>query len=261
MSKVQSLREFVAARAERKALAAERVGLSIGTDEKPRDVILNPCEMIATKLEADGFTFQRSGPKLKRSNSDLTFEIYFQSDRHNAAGQRAAVWIHGGVRSATLKNWRRAHPMPWGGWDGPDAGLVTGGQIGNLAAEPTWLEWDFADKSRRAHEIADAVNAIRRILLPFFDLFAEPAEAIAALIRHPVLGPSSLLEYAVAALGHEAAEGIGRALLKGSQQIQRPFEAFAAEFRENGPPRFIGNRAADLAAVAVAAGLDLSPRG
>ena len=260
MGKARSISEAIVATAKQKAEAARARRHPVPETDKPREVILGACEAIAEALEGDGFTFRRSGPKLTRADGDLVFEIYFQSDRNNIAGRRAAVWIHGGVRSAALGKWRRARPVPWGVSDGPDVGLVTGGQIGNLTSKPAWLEWDFADASRRADEIADAVAAIRHILLPFFALFADPACVIDSLCHNPALRQSSLLEYAVAILGREAAEAAGRKLLDGDPQLRRSFEGFAAQFRENGLPRFIGNQMSDLAAVALADGLDLSRR-
>jgi hypothetical protein len=261
MGKSLSAADAILAGARNKAQAARARSQSDSTAEKPRDVILGACEAIAAALEGDGFAFLRSGPKLKRADGDLTFQIFFQSDRNNMAGRRAAVWIHAGVRSATLGHWRRAHPMPWGGGDGPDAGLVAGGQIGNLTTGPNWLEWDFADRSGRAAEIDDAIATIRRIVLPFFALFANPARAVETLIHRPVLRQCSLLEYAVAVLGREAAEAAGRAFLAGDSQLRERFEGASAAFREHGLPRFIGSQWSDLAALAVAADLDLSPRG
>jgi hypothetical protein len=148
MSKSLSFNGAILATAKQKRDAAQARS-SPAAAEKPRDVILRACEMIAGQFKEDGFSFVRSGPKLKRVHRDRVFSILFQSDRNNFAGKRAAVWIHAGVQNA-----------------GSD--FIAGGQIGNLLPEPAWMEWDFADESARDREIDDAVAAIRRIILPFF---------------------------------------------------------------------------------------------
>ena len=152
MSKSLSIDEVILATAKQKHDAAQARS-SNAPAEKPRDVILRACEAIAEKLKVDGFSFVKSGPKLKRVHCDRVFSIMFQSDRNNIAGKRAAIWIHAGVQNAGSTT------------------FIAGGQIGNLLPEPTWMEWDFADESARDREIDDAVAAIRRIILPFFATF------------------------------------------------------------------------------------------
>jgi hypothetical protein len=152
MSKSLSFGDVIVATAKQKRDAA-RARWSLVDADKPRDVILRACEMIADQLRDDGFSFVKSGPKLKRVDGDHVFSILFQSDRNNIAGRRAAVWIHAGVQ-----NKGRAE-------------FIDGGQIGNLVPQKTWMEWDFADESARQSEINDAVAAIKRIILPFFAQF------------------------------------------------------------------------------------------
>ncbi|MBO9526880.1 MAG: hypothetical protein J7517_12220 [Sphingobium yanoikuyae] len=43
--------------------------------EKPREIILTACSAIADQLSKDGFSFLKSGPKLKRKARDLTRNI------------------------------------------------------------------------------------------------------------------------------------------------------------------------------------------
>lgn len=152
MPKSLSAFDAIMATAKQKHDAAKARSLPL-TAEKPRDVILRACETIAGQLKKDGFSFVKSGPKLKRVQGDRVFSILFQSDRNNIAGRRAAVWIHAGVQNVG------------------SATFIAGGQIGNLLPEPTWMEWDFADDKARESEIEDAVAAIRRIILPFFAQF------------------------------------------------------------------------------------------
>jgi hypothetical protein len=144
------------ATAEQKRGAASARSSPVAAD-KPKDVILRACEAIADQLREDGFSFVKSGLKLKRIRADHVFTIRFQSDRSNVAGRRAAVWIHAGVQEVGSTS------------------FIAGGQIGNLLPEATWMEWDFADEEARGSEINDAVAAIRRIVLPFFAPFENRA--------------------------------------------------------------------------------------
>lgn len=152
MAKLLSITEAIVATAKQKRDAAQARS-SPENAEKPRDLILRACEKIADQLRGDGFSFVKSGPKLKRVHEDLVFTIMFQSDRNNIAGRRAAVWIHAGVQKK----------------GSPD--FIDGGHIGGLNQQQTWMEWDFADEHTRENEINDAVAAIKRIILPFFAQF------------------------------------------------------------------------------------------
>lgn len=196
---------------------------------------------------------------MKRVREDLTFAIRFQSDRNNIAGHRAAVWIHCGVSSRRLAEWRRRHPDAWIRREGPEAGWIVGAQIGNLGPSPCWMEWDFADKATRESQVDDAVAAIRRIILPFFARFDDPAGAVADLVHDPgteMLQPS-ILEYALSSLGREAAEAAGRSCLESSPVIRSQFDAAWAEFKAKGLPGYRSTLGSDLAALAIITGLDL----
>lgn len=125
--------------------------------EAPRDVILRSCQAIANELKEDGFSFVKSGPRLKRVRGGRVFTIAFQSDRNNIAGRRAAVWIHAIVDEVG------------------SGARIAGSQIGNLLAERVWMEWDFANEASRVTEISDAVLAVRQIILPFFATFENEA--------------------------------------------------------------------------------------
>ena len=153
MSKSLSFGAAIVATAKQKRDAALARSSPLGA-EKPGDVILRTCEAIADRLKGDGFSFVKSGRTLKRVRGDLVFLIWFQSDRNNIAGRRAAVWIHAGVKKRGGR-------------------FIDGGQIGNLLPQKTWMEWDFADETAREGEIDDAVAAIKRIILPFFARFDD----------------------------------------------------------------------------------------
>lgn len=257
MARVRSFSEVIAATAQQKCEAAQTRGHGASDAEKPRDVILAACEAIGDALRSEGFSFQRTGPNLKRVNGDLVFQIHFQSDRNNIAGRRAAVWIHGGVSSRALAKWRRVHPNVLIRRSGPGTGGVAGGQIGNLTEPFGWMEWDLADEADRQGQIADAVGSIRQILLPFFALFDDPATAVNALILDRNPWQSSLVEYALCRLGKVAAEAAGRAYLHANPGARNRFEEAHLAYAVDGLPRPTRNFDDRLAAVAVGAGLDL----
>lgn len=45
--------------------------------------------------EAFGFEYSKSGQHARWRSGVFTFEIMFQSDQHNVAGERVGLWIHG----------------------------------------------------------------------------------------------------------------------------------------------------------------------
>ncbi len=99
MSKSLSIGDVIVATAKQKRDAA-KARLSSAVAEKPKDVILRACETMADQLKDDGFSFVKSGPKLKRVHGDHVFSVMFQSDRNNIAGRRAAIWIYAGVQNS-----------------------------------------------------------------------------------------------------------------------------------------------------------------
>jgi hypothetical protein len=121
------------------------------------------------------------------------------------------------------------------------------------------MEWDFANQDTRQSEVDDAIGAIRRIILPFFALFEDPPGAVELLIQRPALWPTSLIQYAQVAVGHEAAEAIGHKFLKCNPAIRERFDEALARFKRNGLPPYHSDIGSDLAAIAIANGLDFMP--
>lgn len=262
MAKSQTFADKLVATGLQKFKAAQSRSTPSDGTEKPRDVILAAIGEIASTLAEDGFSYRKSGPSLKRSHGDFTFSISFQSDRNNIAGERAAVWIHASVHSKDLAAWRQDNRRPFHGamLEGPDAGRVFGSQIGNLLPNESWMEWDFADPAKRHAEIENATLAIRRIVLPIFAEFAEPETAIRKLMPEIVWGQTSLIEYALAVSRPDLAEEAGQSFLKTNPIIQKRYEAALSELRRDGLPSCVGDLGRDIAAVAIANGLNLSPR-
>lgn len=260
MAKSLSFHEHLIATAKQKAEAAKARVHSNPNAIKPKDAIFEACAMMGDRLKGDGFTFLKSGPRLKRVQGDIAQEIRFQSDVNNIAGRRAAVWIHAAVSSRKLAQWRSAHPSNWVRLEGQYAGRIVGAQIGNLTTPHRWMEWDFADEAKRQGLVNDAVEAIHQIILPFFALFEDPGGSIEALIHYDLPWQVSLLEYALSTLGKEAAERFGRTVLQQNALVREHFETAFAEFTKSPPPRIRAQFGRDLAALAVEANLDLTRR-
>jgi hypothetical protein len=108
---------------------------------------------------------------MSKNSGDFIFEISFQSSHYNTAGQSVAIWIHGNVWSNAMKRWRSKNKTLVG-----DSRYVGGGQIGNLIKPASWLEWNVAVSELREHKIQKAVDAVRNIALPYFNLFEDVSQ-------------------------------------------------------------------------------------
>lgn len=143
-----------------------------------KEVYLRSCEAIANAFASNGYRFSKSGPHFTRKAGDFLYRVSFQSSRNNVAGEYVALWIHANVASSTLKKWRITNRSIRGPYD-----FVAGGQIGNLAEHPSWLEWNLADPASREAEVQSAIRTIRELALPYFAEFVEPAKISAKLLR------------------------------------------------------------------------------
>ncbi|MDE1145934.1 MAG: hypothetical protein PW843_04835 [Azospirillaceae bacterium] len=259
MAKSQSHLEALHATARHKADAAKARAQPDHSAEKPKDVILAACAQIGERLASKGFVFLKSGPTLKRTDDDLTFTIQFQSDHNNVAGKRAAVWIHAMVLSRKLAEWDKRHPKPWNHDPRPSGPtIVAGGQIGNLTSPPGWMEWNFADAVTRQDVIDDAVTSIETLALSFFALFGDPAGNMADIAARQLVSLKPL-EYAMATLGREAAEAVGRSYLMRHPQLTASFSQALIEFQQGASlPTALGHMARDLATLAFIHDLDLT---
>jgi hypothetical protein len=193
---------------------------------------------------------------VKRSG-DFTYEISFQQDRYNYAGGRVAVWTHAMIGSLKLRGWRTENRPPWIEPGYPFAGFA-GGQIGNLRAPRTWMEWDFADPTSREATVRDLISAIRQIILPFFARFSDPGSVMEEFDEdEELLAPTWAIEFAHAHFGHEGADRVARMILAKQPGMIEPFLEAVELYRREGIPRArSGYGARDLAATAVFLGLD-----
>lgn len=255
MADPRSFADLVVATARQKLAAANARQNPDVAAEKPREAIFDGLQMVGDAIAADGFSFIRSGPKFSRKSSDLTFEIIVQSDRNNVAGQRAAIWVHVGVYSKCLTAWRKIHPSDWIRPKAPFPIPVFGNQLGYLCDPAGWVEWDFADKTKRRSVADDLVTSIRAGAYLLFETLHGPAEGVAALSDQDHPPPEGILSYLLS-LGHVnlATDSLQNYLEK-RPKFQRDFEKFYNQFSEMGVPSHRTTIPHDLAAFAVATGL------
>ena len=173
--------EDTAVRKQRAATARREHANSI--KDSPKDVYLSACARIAEAFVPDGYRFAKSGPHLTRKAGPFAFTVSFQSSRHNIAGQHVALWIHANVKSPVLKKWRVTNQAV-----GRVDDFTAGGQIGNLIANHSWMEWELANRDEREMQIADAVETIRKIVIPYFELFEQTTQLCDHLQDHDLPG-------------------------------------------------------------------------
>lgn len=175
----KDFQEVVADIADRKRYsAATRSDRNRTSVETPREIYLAGCEAIANVLQDDGYKYVPSGQKLRRKTRDFIFQVSFQSSHLNIRGKVVVLWVHGYVFSPVLKKWRVNSAAR------NNSDFVAGGQIGNLVAEASWLEWNLAQTASRDRQIASAVATIKQLAYPYFAIF----EDIPVLVRRLVAG-------------------------------------------------------------------------
>lgn len=254
--KNMSFEETIRNTAQQKADAAcaRAKGAPAGV-ERPRDVFLMSCEEIARGLAPFGYAWKKSRKTAVREAGDFRFEVSFQANRNNVAGQLVAVWIHAVVCSNRLREWRGTHLE-----EAEPTDYVGGGQIGNLQPNQSWMEWNLANPGRRAAVIADAVSAIRQIAFPFFALF-ENLPALITFLRSNSHIPGMDVEAAIRFLhcfsDPASAEEAGKAFLKERPEFLPKYKREVISPRTD--PIGGGTYALRLALLARRLGLDFTP--
>jgi hypothetical protein len=197
----------------------------------PRAIYLEACAAVGRHLSGRGFRYVRSGPRASRQDGDLTFEVQCQSSHHNVVGAQVTLWLHAHVKSQRLHDWRAAqgaaHP----------ADYIGGGQLGNLRSEPSWLTWDLSEEATRAATVVNAIDAIERLAIPFFERFRSMGELAAALARAPVPGlePHAAVELMLCFVGRDAARDAAAGYLASRPDLHDAFREALAQ-RTADPP-------------------------
>ncbi len=253
--KEMSFWEVITDTARQKAEAAR--GHARGTPpgvERPRDVFLAACEQIAKALEPQGYVWTKSQKAATRKAGDLRLQVWFQPSHNSIAGKRVTIWIHALVLSPRMKQWRKTHLE-----EAYATGYVAGGQIGNLVPERSWMQWDVADPGQRQGVIADAIDAVRAIALPYLARF-EDLPALVATLRHselPEMSISAAIEFLHCFADKDSAEQCGKAFLRRNPEFVADYRREVLSLTPNVIGR--GTYSQRLAVLARMLGLDFTP--
>lgn len=246
--------DLVAATARQKIAASQARNNPNAMAEKPREAIFDALHMVGNAIASDDFAFVPSGPKFARRHGDFTFEITIQSDRNNVAGQRAAVWVHAAVYSKSLTAWRKKHSSEWIRPKAPYPLALFANQLGYLCDPYAWLEWDFADKTKRGSVAEQLIASIRTGAYSLFSTFEGPIQDIASIADHDWSPPEGILSYLLSSGHTDLADKILRHYLEKRPDFRHQFEQLYRQFTEQGLPSYRTSIPHDLAAFAVATG-------
>jgi hypothetical protein len=228
----RSIADFIADVAYRKRRAAlARFAATQTGLETPRDVYLAACASIGAHLEESlGFKFAKSGPHSRKRSSEFTFQIGFQSSRHNIAGEHVNLCIHGNVWSARIKKWREEQVFLH------SSDYVAGGQIGNLQADHCWLDWELGDPHKRDETIRDAIKAIEELAFPYFAKFEELPSLFRFLVERdlPAMTIDRVVEFLMCFADQPTARLAATNFLKRRPDLVRAYQVEYERYAELG---------------------------
>ncbi len=224
--------------------------------ESSREVFIASCGKIAASLRADGFSYAQSGPRLARKIGDFTTRVSFHTSPLNVSGELVELWIQANVYSRRLALWRAAQPRPLRTDD-----AVTGGQLGNLLPQASWMEWNLAHHATREEQITDAVTTIRQIAFPFFAQFEDVSALCSRLVKSdlPSFEMPVPIEFLLCFAGRTEAEVCLHRFLQQHPDIQAEFRDELKRVRKSGLPEARHSGHAVVLAYATYA-YDLTPR-
>lgn len=258
MAKIRSLTEMISSTATDKLATARARQTPDNTAEKPRTAILDALKFIESAIASDGYAFSANSMKFSKKQGDFTYEISFQSDRNNAAGQRAAVWTHTLVHSRICTTWSRRHSSDWIRPATSFQPAIFVSQLGYLCKPAGWMEWDFADHTTRHPVAGDLLACIRERAYPVFATFEAGADKIAQLIDRGLTSPEPILRYLLSAGHHDLAKQSFNRYLQERPDLQVDFQRLRMEFETKGIPGYRSGEAHNLAGFAVATGFPWS---
>jgi hypothetical protein len=255
MAVLRSIASLFAATARQKDAAARARQNPDLAAEKPSEAILSALEVIGGAISADGYVFVPSGPKFVRKHGDLKFEIRVQSDRNNIAGERAAIWVHVAIRSHSASAWRRKHSNEWIRSNAPSSYAIFGAQIGNLGEPSSWVEWDFADVTKRQSVVDDLVGVIRARAYTLFAAFDGEIDDTVTLFDNPSFHPEGLISYYMSKGNIILAERALQRYLDDRPQLKDGFDDYHQLYLQDKLPDSVSSIQQGLAAFVVATGL------
>lgn len=202
------------------------------SDEHPREVYVAACRMVASEFDSRGFRFAKSGPHMSRQADSFKFVVSFGSSPYNTAGVSVAIDVAAHVHSKALRAWRKTRGLP-----GDD--YLAAGNLGNLRKETKWLRWDVGRPEDRDDTIAEIVEAIEAIALPYFDQFEDERRLVSLLEAGglPGLEGLSAVEWLLMNERESSARRHGQALLSANERLRRRYMREVNRYREEGTDR------------------------
>lgn len=240
--------------AEKRDAAVARARGRDSTAEPSSDVYEASCAEIASHFSSLGFRYAKSGPHFSKRSGDFTFKVSFQSSYHNIPGRHVALRVAANVASRSLKAWRAQHPHPFRNGD-----FVAGGLLGNLLDDHPYIEWDLGGRRKRTRVVADIVEGIQTIALPYFERFSDPVALASWLRSHelPAIWVGDSVEFVGFYSDLDSASEVAGGFLRRRPELVPEFNAARRQFSERGFPAHLPTKHAEqLAWVVVAYGLN-----
>lgn len=229
---IRSISDFVSdiAYRKRRAAVARFAGTAPGL-ESTRDVYRAACASIGSHLEDSfGFKYAKSGPHARRRSGDFTFQVGFQSSVHNVPGQHVNLNVCASVGSDRIKKWRESQGLPHA------MEIFAGGQIGNLQANPCWLDWELADAGSRDEVIRDVIGTIEELAFRYFARF-EDLPSLFELLAHedlPAMTMDRVVEFLMCFADPSRARLAAANFLKRRPDLVRAYRRDYGRYAERG---------------------------
>jgi hypothetical protein len=242
----KSIGETISDIARRKsdAARARREGRN-ETAEPSAQVYAESCSRIATAFVNDGFRYAKSGPHMTRRRNGFTEKVSFQTSYHNIPGKHVELSVAATVRSKNLKEWRGSQPasLRKGNW-------VGGGMIHLLGIESSYLKWELADPEGRDDTVADVIDTIRSLALPYFDVFQDLSTFIRLLIQRdvPAMDIGDAVEFALCFGSRDQAQAILERFVTERPDLAGAIAQAEAKMNRDGLPAHVLNAYADQVA-------------
>jgi len=140
--------------------------------EKPREVYLGVCSIIADYFKDYGFRFLKSAVSLVKEDEskEIKLTVRFQSYYNNIAGVYVGLSVGFTIASGALNKWQKKHGIP---------GQISSGVIffGDLSmfsqSNAIQFLWNLADKNERQIAVIEIIDLIENKVMPFFDFFDD----------------------------------------------------------------------------------------
>jgi len=214
--------------------------------EKPREVYLKTCLIIAGYFEQFGFRFLKSQVSLVKEVEKLKFTIRFQSDYNNIAGVYIGISAQLYIESRELKKWQEKHGVPG---QNP-SGDMFGGDFSMFSqSNNIQFLWNLADINEREIAIIEIMDLIENKVIQIFELF-EDGELISEMIingnfilRNPLINIQFLLF-------NKSEKTTSLAInnyLKSNKEIAERYKIDEAQIHKNGLPSVIPTYSHNLA--------------